>query len=248
MSVYEKLFGADTVGAGRFLVLLDPDKLNEVEAVRVAERCQKAGVDGLLLGGSLIFENNFDRWVQALRESCSLPLILFPGNGYQISFKAHAILFMSLLSGRNPHYLIGEQVISAPRVRAAGLETIATAYLLIDGGNMTSVAFLSGTTPIPRDKTDIAVAHALAARYLGMRVIYLEGGSGARESVPQEMISAVDEAAALPIIVGGGISSPEEAARKVEAGACAVVTGTIIERDNSSVLLTEFARAVHGEV
>jgi len=162
----------------------------------------------------------------------------------QLTSHADAILFMSLISGRNPNYLISEQVKAAPLIQKQGLEPIPTGYLLIDGGTQTSVSFISNTTPIPRDKCEIAWAHALAGQYLGMQLIYLEAGSGAKTPVPDLMISSVKKQVSVPIIVGGGIRSPETARQKVEAGADFIVTGNVIEKDPS--LMSAFAEAIHG--
>lgn len=232
-------------GAG-YAVLLDPDTIGLKKAPAAAAACEAAGADLVLAGGSLLFSNDFDDWVRAVKKEITVPLILFPGNGYQLSAHADGLLFMSLLSGRNPHFLIGEQVSAAPRVRAAGLDTAATAYLLIESGSATSVAFMSDSRPIPAAKPGIAAAHALAARYLGMELIYLEAGSGAANPVPCEIIRAVRDAAGLPVIAGGGIRTPEAAAERVRAGASFVVTGTVLEGNRSPGLIRKFADAVHS--
>ena len=232
-------------GAG-YLVLIDPDELTSPDVARLADTAQSAGVDAFLVGGSLLMSNRLDKTVQRLREISGLPTILFPGASNQLSRYADAILFLSLVSGRNPEYLIGEHVRAAPIVREYDLEPIPTAYLLIEGGTHTSVQFMSGTHPIPREKPDIAMAHALAAQYLGMRLLYLEGGSGARWAVPDELVQSVHEYVDLPIAVGGGITAPETAAAKVRAGASFVVTGNVLERDPDAGLIREFADAVHS--
>jgi len=232
-------------GAG-FFVLLDPDKQPVEDIVSMAETCQANGVDGLLMGGSLLFSAVLDDMVKAIKQKVSIPVILFPGNGGQLSKHADAVLFLSLISGRNPHYLIGEQVLAAPLVRAMGLEPISTGYMLVESGGSTSVEFMSHTMPLPRSKPDIAVAHALAGEYLGMKLIYLEAGSGARLSVPEELITSVRQAITIPLIVGGGIQTPEEARSKVMAGASFVVTGDIIERKGNEGLIKEFSEAIHS--
>jgi phosphoglycerol geranylgeranyltransferase len=160
---------------------------------------------------------------------------------------ADAVLFTALLSGRNPEFLIGEQVKGAPRVKEFGLEAIPTAYLLVESGAVTSVQYLSHTLPIPRDKIDIAKAHALAAEYLGMKLVYLEAGSGARLTVPEEMVGAVCRYISLPVICGGGIRHPHEAERKVQAGASFVVIGNRFQDKSSAGLFSEFADAIHGK-
>ena len=231
-------------GAGYF-VLLDPDKQPLNDMIRMAQLCEDQDVDGLLIGGSLLFSVAFDEMVKSIKSAVSIPVILFPGTGTQVSGYADALLFLSLISGRNPHYLIGEQVHAAPRIKAMNLETISTAYMLVESGRPTAAQFMSNTSPIPRHKPEIAVAHGLAAQYLGMSMIYLEGGSGAEHAVPDEMIQAMAHHVELPLIVGGGIRTPEEAQKKVKAGASFIVTGTILENNQDHQLIHDFADSVH---
>ena len=183
--------------------------------------------------------------IREIKQRVTLPLIIFPGGSGQVCRGADAILFTSLLSGRNAEYLIGEQVKGAPLVREYGLEPIPTAYLLIESGVRTSVEYLSHTHPIPRHKPDIVVAHALAAQYLGMKMVYLEAGSGAIHSVPENIIAKTSAYVPLPIICGGGIREPEDARKKVEAGASFVVVGNRLEEKNHLPLFAEFAEAIH---
>ena len=157
-----------------------------------------------------------------------------------------AILFMSLLSGRNPQYLIGEQVVAAPIINDLGIEVIPTGYLLFDGGANSTVEFMSDTKPLPMNRPDIAVAHALAAEYLGKKLIYLEAGSGATHAIPLEIIQQVATETNVPLIVGGGIRTPEAARERVAAGASFIVTGTILEENGNNGLMKEFADAIHG--
>ncbi len=212
----------------------------------MAAAASEGGADAILIGGSLIMAPNFDEMVAAIRSAASIPCLIFPGSVMQISKHADAILFLSLVSGRNPSYLIGEQMKAAPHIRHLGLETIPTGYMLIESGRVTSVEFMSNTRPIPRDKNDIAKATALAAQYLGMKLIYLEAGSGAQHAVPLEMISAVSSYVNIPVIVGGGIRTPEAAAQCVNAGASFVVTGNVLEKDEGRSLIREFAEAIHN--
>ena len=245
MTTYQKLMDiSEKKGAGH-LVLLDPDKRSVEEWVKVAEACESHGVDGLLIGGSILFSTEFDSMVKSVKQAVSIPVILFPGNGRQLSQHADAVFFMSLISGRNPHYLIGEQVLSAPSVKALGLEPISTAYLLVESGGTTSVEFVSDTKPLPREKPEIAVAHGLAAEYLGFMFVYLEAGSGAKLSVPEEMIRAVSRSISIPVIVGGGVRTPEAAREKVKAGASFVVTGNVLEEEGNISLLGAFEDAIH---
>jgi len=245
VKVIEKLFQAkETKGAGYF-VLIDPDKQDIPKAVKMAKKCEKADVDVLLVGGSLLFAHYFDELIQAIKAECSLPVIIFPGSTRQLSPFADAILFISLISGRNPSMLIGEQVTAAPIIKAMGLEAISTAYMFIESGNITTAQFISDTRPIPREKPEIAIAHVLAAEYLGMKFAYLEAGSGAKYSVPENIISTLQDYITIPLIVGGGIRTPEEARKKVSAGASFIVTGNVLEKDNDPELIKAFADAVH---
>ena len=232
------------MGAG-YLVLIDPDKQDVDTAIELAKTCEKAGVDALLVGGSLLLANVFDETVKGIKENCSLPVIIFPGSTKQISKYADAILFLSLVSGRNPDSLIGSHVVAAPIIKSINLEAISTAYMFIDSGTVTSALFMSNTLPIPREKPDIAAAHALAAQYVGMQCVYLEAGSGAKYSVPNKVVAAVAQYTSMPIICGGGIRTPDEAREKVRAGASFIVTGTIIEKDSNPALIQAFADAVH---
>jgi len=243
MTVFEQLQAVGEKYQAGYLVLVDPDRLEQQDIPRFGQQVQSAGVDALLLGGSFL-TNDLSLIAETLQNSTNLPIILFTGSAMQLTSHADAILFMSLISGRNPNYLISEQVKAAPLIQKQGLEPIPTGYLLIDGGTQTSVSFISNTTPIPRDKCEIAWAHALAGQYLGMQLIYLEAGSGAKTPVPDLMISSVKKQVSVPIIVGGGIRSTETARQKVEAGADFIVTGNVIEKDPS--LMSAFAEAIHG--
>ena len=183
--------------------------------------------------------------VAQIKSLAEIPVIFFPGGISQLNSHYDAILFMSIISGRNPHYLIGEQVIAAPIINDLGIEVIPTGYLLLDGGSDSAVQFMSSTAPIPMDKPDISIAHALAAQYLGKQLIYLEAGSGAKQAVTNELIKEVFEQVDIPLIVGGGIRTPEVAREKVESGASFIVTGTIIEENNNGNILEKFAEAIH---
>jgi len=246
MTIFERLIDSGKKNRAAYFILLDPDKLADEHIPAFMQRCNAAGVDAVLIGGSLLMNAEFDPFVKQVKSHAGdLPVILFPGSLYQISAHADAILFLSLVSGRQAQHLIGSQVLAAPRIKRAGLEVIPTAYMLIDCGRQTAAQFMSGTTPLPRNKPEIAAAHALAAQYLGFKMIYLEAGSGADNSVPDEMITAVKRAVELPVIVGGGIRTPEAAANKVKAGASFIVTGTVLEENGDDGLIKAFADAVH---
>tara|TARA_X000000368_G_scaffold166334_1_gene131219 strand:+ start:168 stop:917 length:750 start_codon:yes stop_codon:yes gene_type:complete len=232
-------------GAG-YIVLIDPDKNSEKYLEEKISKINECGVDAIFVGGSLILDNNCEKRVKMIKSLSKLPIIFFPGGISQLNKYYDAMLFMSILSGRNPHYLIGEQVIAAPLVKDLDIETIPTGYLIIDGGSNSSVQFMSGSNPIPTEKPDILVAHALAAQYLGKKIIYLESGSGAKNPIPNHLIEAVKRYIDIPIIVGGGIRTPKSAYEKVQAGASFVVTGSIIEDDDTN-LINEFANAIHKD-
>ncbi|OGJ91065.1 MAG: hypothetical protein A2268_01895 [Candidatus Raymondbacteria bacterium RifOxyA12_full_50_37] len=241
MSVKERLFRKS--GAS-YVVLIDPEKLDQATGAETASRCSAAGVDALFVGGSTSDEAQFERVVTAIKSTSSIPVIIFPGNAHQIVRSADAVLFMSLLSGRNPRFLIEEQLKGVPRIREYGLETISMGYLLVASDKPSAVERVSQTTPIGRDDNDCALTHALAAQYFGMDAVYLEGGSGVGLPVPVEMVRHVRQGISIPLIVGGGIKSPDDAAERVAAGANVIVTGNVLEATGSARLLREFVQAV----
>jgi putative glycerol-1-phosphate prenyltransferase len=232
-------------GAG-YLVLIDPDKWELKQLPEIAASASENGADAILIGGSLLMRSSFDDMVKTIKSAASVPCIIFPGSTIQISRHADAILFLSLISSRNADYLIGVQVLAAPVIRLLGIEPIPTGYMLIESGRVTSAEFMSNSRPIPRDKNDIAQATALAAEYLGMRMVYLEAGSGADLPVTPEMVAAVSSFVSVPVIAGGGIRTPEEAAKRVQAGAAFVVTGNVLEKNTNRQLIREFANAIHS--
>jgi phosphoglycerol geranylgeranyltransferase len=246
-SVFERLMKTKAERGAGFFLLLDPDRMAQKDIITLTEAAGDCEVDALLVGTSLMLCTNFHRIVREIKIHSSIPVIIFPGSHAQIAPDADAILFTSLISGRNPQYLIDEQVKGAPIIKEYGLEPIPTGYMLIESGRYTSVQHISQTFPIPSDKADIACAHALAAQYFGMKLVFLEAGSGTVESVPVKMIKAVAEYTTIPIMVGGGIRRPEEAESKVVAGASFVVIGSQFEKNNDSNLLREFAAALHTE-
>ncbi|MCI0697713.1 geranylgeranylglyceryl/heptaprenylglyceryl phosphate synthase [candidate division KSB1 bacterium] len=234
-------------GAG-YLVLIDPDKWELKQLPDIASAASENGADAILIGGSLLLTSSFDEIVKTIKKAANIPCLIFPGSNIQISRHADAILFLSLISGRNPDYLIGVQVMAAPIIRLLGLEPIPTGYMLIESGRVTSAEFMSNSRPIPRQKNDIAQATALAAEFLGMRLAYLEAGSGADLAVTPEMVKAVSSYVSIPVIVGGGIRTPEEAEKRVKAGASFVVTGNVLEKNGGVQLIREFAEAIHSAV
>jgi len=245
MKIYQYLQNTVTEKGAAYLVLLDPDKINEEHLPAFIRHCQKSGVDGFLIGGSLMLNDNFEPFIKKVKENTTLPAIIFPGDINQISPVADAILFLSVVSGRNAEHLIGKHVLAAPLVKKAGIEPISTGYVLIESGVTTTAQYMSGSLPLPRNKPEIAAATALAAEYLGMKLIYLEAGSGAENTVPDEMIKAVSKVCIVPVIVGGGIKTPAGARKKVECGAKIIVTGNFLEDENNWDMIKDFADAVH---
>ena len=213
-------------------VLLDPDDVDPETAGKIAEMSEEIGVDAIMIGGSTGAEGEvLDGVVKAIKESSSLPTILFPGSHGGISGYADAIFFMSLLNSRNPFFITGAQALGAFQVKRYGIEPIPMAYLIVEPGE--TVGWVGDAKPIPRHKPKIAAAYALAGQYLGMRLVYLEAGSGAPQPVPPEMIGLVKRVIDVPLIVGGGIRTEEQARAAVKAGADIVVTGTAIEKAGS---------------
>jgi phosphoglycerol geranylgeranyltransferase len=245
-SVLDGILATIDRGSAVYAVLLDPDRLEPAVNVELARLAEGSGVDVLLVGGSLSLRGKTEDVIAAIKREVDLPVVIFPGDSGFVAPSADAILFLSLVSGRNPQYLIAEHVRAAPILREIGLEPIPTAYMLVDGGRTTSVEFMSGTKPLPPDKPDIAMAHALAAQYLGMRIAFFDAGSGAQAPVPTELVRAVSGYVEIPVMVGGGIGEPARARALVEAGARIVVTGDVIERTRDAGLLKAFAEAIHA--
>ncbi len=243
--VYQRLLAAHEEGRPQLFVLVDPDKSDPSELPGFVADAQEAGVDGFLVGGSLALLPTFEECLRAMKVAARVPVVIFPGGIHQISGEADAILFLSIVSGRNPDQLIGQHVLAAPMVRELGLEAIATGYMIVSSDAVTSTEYMSYSKPIPREKAEIAAAHALAAEMLGMKTVYLEAGSGAPQSVPNEMIRMVRALVDVPVIVGGGIRTPEAAAEKVAAGASVVIIGNHFEVDANRAQLRAFAEAVH---
>jgi len=245
MSVYQNLLSASNAKGAGYLILVDPDKIDDASFPTFIEQATEAGVDAFLVGGSLVLADTFEECIRTIKKHTSVPVVIFPGSVQQISKEADAILYLSLLSGRNAEHIIGSQVTAAPIIKKMSLEAISTAYMLVESGRTTSAEFMSNTKPLPRNKPDIAVAHALAAEYIGFKFIYLEAGSGAEQPVPDDMVAAVAKYCSVPLIVGGGIRTAEAARKKVTAGAKFIVTGNVLERNGANGLMKEFASAIH---
>jgi putative glycerol-1-phosphate prenyltransferase len=239
--IYPALLAAKQRGEKQIAVLLDPDKIRLQHIEKALELAVECGVDYFFIGGSLVVNSMLDPLLTELKERCNIPLLLFPGSSFQLSYRADGILLLSLISGRNPELLIGQHVLAAPYLKMSPLEIISTGYMLVEGGVQTSVQYMSNTNPIPAGKDDIAVCTALAGEMLGLKMIYLEAGSGASNPVSESMIEAVSGAITVPLIVGGGIRTPEKAAANFRAGADLIVVGNAIESDPG--LIRELAAA-----
>jgi len=231
-------------GRKSFVVLIDPDKIEDLSAcVRIINLSLENKVDFFFVGGSLITGNNFSQVIHCIKEHCNIPVILFPGSNMHIEGTADAILFLSLISGRNPDLLIGQHVVAAPVIKRSKLEVLPTGYILINSGNHTTVSYMSNTTPIPEDKPSVAACTAMAGEMLGLQLIYLDAGSGAPFPVSHKTISVVRKAVDVPLIVGGGINNRHKAAQAMEAGADVIVVGNGIEK--TPELLTEIAELMY---
>ena len=239
MSLYDSIAGNTSK---QFAILIDPEQCLEGVLKNLVSLASTSAVDLILVGGSLLVNDHLDKCVSLIRKETDIPVILFPGSEMQINGKADAILLLSLISGRNPELLIGKHVLAAPYLKASGLEILPTGYMLIESGNSTTALYMSNTIPIPRQKNDIAVCTAMAGEMLGLKLIYMDAGSGAAQPVPASMIRSVRDQLSIPLIVGGGIRTPEAARISCRAGADMIVVGTAIEQDMQ--LIREIAAAV----
>jgi putative glycerol-1-phosphate prenyltransferase len=239
MNHYQKLLMDVAAGKKKFAVLIDPDKYTLAYLAEVVKLAVASGVDYFFLGGSLLIKDSMDQIINYIKNTSTIPVLLFPGNNIQLNNQADGILLLSLISGRNPDMLIGRHVISAPYLKASKLEIIPTGYMLIESGRTTAVTYMSNTLPIPSHKTDIACCTALAGEMLGMKLIYMDAGSGAEYPVPAPMIRQVKDSILLPLIIGGGITTADLARKAFDAGADLVVVGNAIENDPG--LITQIA-------
>ncbi len=227
----------------KICVLIDPDKHTQQSIKELVTAANHTKVDFLMVGGSLLL-NDINIYIDTIKKYSNIPLILFPGQVLQLSLKVDAILFLSLVSGRNPDLLIGKHVETAPLIKKSGIESIPTGYMLVESGNTTSAEYMSNSKPLPANKPDIAIATAQAAELLGMKLIYMDAGSGARNPVSREMIKAVKSNIDIPLIVGGGLRTKEDIENACSAGADIIVLGNILENDISK--LNEFVSIVHS--
>ncbi len=242
--IYQLLQERKLKGQKSFAVLIDPDKVNVARTEQLVAKAVDAKVDYIFVGGSLVISNNLDECIRQIKVSCNIPVIIFPGAPSQVSRYADALLYLSLISGRNPELLIGQHVISAPVVKQSGLEIMPTGYMVIDGGAPTTVSYISNAAPIPADKNEIALCTAMAGEMLGMKLIFMDAGSGAKKPITETMIEKVAAGIEAPLIVGGGITNPEKAYLNCRSGADVIVVGNAIEKDAS--LIKEISAAVHS--
>lgn len=241
-ALYKTFIDNKNQGRKSFAVLIDPDKVTPQNIDRLVSLGIDAKVDYFFVGGSLVISNHLDECIQQIKGNCDIPVVLFPGSPSQVSRYADALLYLSLISGRNPELLIGQHVISAPFVKKSGLEIMPTGYMVIDGGAPTTVSYISNASPIPADKNDIAMCTAMAGEMLGMKLIYMDAGSGAKKPIIETMIQTVSKHIECPLIVGGGITTPEKAYLNCKAGADVIVVGNAIEKDLT--LIKEMSDAI----
>lgn len=227
---YQNSIHKKSVNQKQLALLVDPDKYSQESLALFVELAKETLPDCIMVGGSLV-AGSVEQVVQYIKLHTNIPVVLFPGDNHQLCNEADALLLLSLLSGRNADFLIGQHVVAAKAIRDSGIESISTGYILIDGGCSTSVEYMSNTKPIPRDKVEIIVATAIAGELIGNRMVYLEAGSGAINPVSKEAIQAVRQAISLPIIVGGGIRTVEQAKDAYLAGADMIVVGNALEKD-----------------
>jgi phosphoglycerol geranylgeranyltransferase len=242
MKLYEHIISVK--GRKNFAVLVDPDNHEQERLVSLVQSADESGVDLIFVGGSLLTHDHLDESISLIKSLTQIPVILFPGSVMQINNKADGLLFLSLISGRNAELLIGKHVIAAPYLKTSGLEILSTGYMLIESGPLTTVQYVSNTLPIPREKDEIAVSTAMAGEMLGLRLIYMDAGSGARMPVPVSMIRSVKQNIDIPLIIGGGIRTAGQASDAAIAGADIVVVGNAIEKKPD--LLKEISNAVHS--
>ncbi|MCF8368702.1 MAG: geranylgeranylglyceryl/heptaprenylglyceryl phosphate synthase [Bacteroidales bacterium] len=228
----------------QFAVLVDPDKYSSSQLIDLIGLSVESCVNYFFVGGSLLSDGNLENTIKVIKDHSDIPVIIFPGDELQINSHADGILLLSLISGRNPELLIGKHVIAAPYLRRSGLEILPTGYILVDSGKSTTALYMSNSLPIPANKNEIAVCTAMAGEMLGMKLIYMDGGSGADDPVPTSMIQKVKENISIPLILGGGIRTPETAREKFKAGADIIVVGNAIETDHS--LLTKIAEVAYS--
>ncbi len=241
--IYNNILQKQKSNKKQLALLIDPDKHKTQSLIEVTKQANENNVDYILIGGSII-SNSIEEAIETVKKNSTIPVVLFPGSLLQVSSKADGILLLSLISGRNPDFLIGNHVVAAPLLKKSNLEILSTGYILINSGVSTSVAYMSDSTPIPYNKADIAVATAIAGEMIGHKLIYLEAGSGAPKPVDAKMVSEVKKNISVPLIVGGGISTKKHLISICDAGADIIVIGTAFEKNLN--LLKDFSEIIHN--
>tara|TARA_B100000497_G_C7633566_1_gene380794 strand:+ start:574 stop:1311 length:738 start_codon:yes stop_codon:yes gene_type:complete len=243
MRIYNKIISDKKANKKSFALLIDPDKQDLTQLLTIINKAEKAKVDYFFVGGSLLTYDSLDTCLKTIKNNSTIPVVLFPGNAMQVNDKADGILFLSLISGRNAEMLIGKQVITAPILKQSSLEVLSTGYILVDSGKPTTASYMSNTTPIPADKDTVSACTAMAGEMLGLKLIFMDGGSGAKNPISSKMIATVSKSIDAPLIIGGGINSGEKALVNCKAGADIIVVGNAIEKNED--LISEISSAVH---
>lgn len=241
-SIWQSFIDSEQTGRKSLAVLFDPDDTDERSLIKSLNICLENKVDYIFVGGSLITSNNLNEVVSMIKSYTDIPCVLFPGNAIQIDASADAILFLSLISGRNPELLIGQHVVAAPIVKRSNLEVIPTGYMLVSSGRPTSASYISNSQPLPNDKPSLAASTALAGEMLGLKTIYMDAGSGAEEPISNKVIKAVKKSIGVPLIIGGGLNTPLKAKQALDAGADIIVIGNGAQKNLS--LVTEVSKVV----
>lgn len=243
-NILEELNDRKAKGQKSLAILIDPDKVTNINAlnelVSISKECY---IDFFFVGGSLITNNSLSEVIGHIKKNSDIPVILFPGNNLHIDISADAILFLSLISGRNAEMLIGQHVVAAPILKNSQLQVLPTGYMLVNSSNNSAASYMSNTTPIPADKYSVAACTALAGEMLGLKLIYMDAGSGAEQSITPKMISQVNKSINVPLIIGGGINTAEKARKTLEAGADVIVIGNAIEKNPN--LLIEVSEKIY---
>jgi putative glycerol-1-phosphate prenyltransferase len=244
MTIYSKLIEKVKEKQKSFALLIDPDKISLEQIKKTVSLASKSGVDYIFIGGSLLLNQSVEKIIKFIKDYIDVPIILFPGHPLQLADNADGLLFLSLISGRNADMLIGNHVSVAPLLKNSKVEVIPTGYMIIESGKLTSVSYISNTTPIPNDKDDIAMCTAIAGELLGLKIIFMDAGSGAYKTISSSMINRVKNNISIPLIIGGGIKTPQQAIEACNAGADIIVVGNAIENDIS--LIDTISQAIHS--
>jgi phosphoglycerol geranylgeranyltransferase len=245
-TIYHNILNKSINHQKMFGVLIDPDKQNVAELLKTVQLCNEQAVDFFFVGGSIITQGDFNKTCRLIKENTKKPVIIFPGSPDQISKYADAILFLSLISGRNPELLIGSHVAATPTLQKSNLEIIPTGYLLVDCGTITTAIYVSDTNPIPHDNAEIAATTALAGEYLGLKLTYIDGGSGAKKCISTDMIKKTKTNLNGPLIIGGGIRTPEAAKEIYKAGADIIIVGNAAEKNRALITQISEMKTVYN--